>query len=559
MAAEATFVLRAVDATKQAFASVQNSLQRMTNSAQKLTSAFGVGLGVAGIGMMAKSVLDLGGKLNDLSIEAGMTTDSFQGLAYANLQNGLAFEQTAKAAENLRSKIQDAVSGNESAIKSFQALNLTGEGLRALSINKQWEVIAISLANATDKQAAYNAIADIFGAKIGPKMKETLDQIATSGFEEISRGFDSIKLSEKDIKNIDRAGDSFQIMFSKVKTYAASAFVGAQNSLEKFLTELQRSSMRIRPQGLLIGPMLQEGLPAPTVRGIAEEDKAAMAKVVSDRLDSEQNERSAREVQNRILLNEKLKKTFKSVSDAVDKINEDQKKQGEELTASVSPALEKYTKELERLDLLLKAKIIDDETHNALIGIAGAKFSEASGPIEDMASRLGEANEQAKKAIPAMSELGRMSNNAGSIIAQGFEDAILSGQKLQDVIKGIGRDLLRMVFQQTITQPLAAGISGALQGMFRANGGPVSANSPYVVGERGPELFVPRASGSIVSNSNMNQGGGSTGPSINVNYNIAAGVTRNELGPILEQERRRLKAEIPDMVRRGGAYRSAFA
>jgi phage-related minor tail protein len=95
--------------------------------------------------------------------------------------------------------------------------------------------------------------------------------------------------------------------------------------------------------------------------------------------------------------------------------------------------------------------------------------------------------------------------------------------------------------------------------MFRANGGPVSANSPYVVGERGPELFVPRASGSIVSNSNMNQGGGSAGSSINVNYNIAAGVTRSELAPILEQERRRLKAEIPDMVRRGGAYRSAFA
>lgn len=32
----------------------------------------------------------------------------------------------------------------------------------------------------------------------------------------------------------------------------------------------------------------------------------------------------------------------------------------------------------------------------------------------------------------------------------------------------------------------------------RALGGPVSANAPYIVGERGPELFVPRVSGSIV-------------------------------------------------------------
>lgn len=54
-------------------------------------------------------------------------------------------------------------------------------------------------------------------------------------------------------------------------------------------------------------------------------------------------------------------------------------------------------------------------------------------------------------------------------------------------------------------------------------------------------------------------GGGGGGPSVNITYNIAAGVTKAELAPILDAERRRLKAEIPDMVRRGGAYRAAFA
>lgn len=40
----------------------------------------------------------------------------------------------------------------------------------------------------------------------------------------------------------------------------------------------------------------------------------------------------------------------------------------------------------------------------------------------------------------------------------------------------------------------------------RAAGGPVSANRPYVVGEAGPELFVPQRSGSIIPNSQL--GGG---------------------------------------------------
>jgi hypothetical protein len=149
--------------------------------------------------------------------------------------------------------------------------------------------------------------------------------------------------------------------------------------------------------------------------------------------------------------------------------------------------------------------------------------------------------------------------SAGDMIAQGFEDAILSGQKLGEVVRSLGRDLVRLVFQQMVTAPLAKGISAALRIPFMAAGGPVSGGSPYVVGEQGPELFVPHASGTIVPNNKMGGGSGSGSGSVTVNYNIAAGVSRAELAPILEQERRRLKAEIPDMVRRGGGYRAAFA
>jgi hypothetical protein len=42
---------------------------------------------------------------------------------------------------------------------------------------------------------------------------------------------------------------------------------------------------------------------------------------------------------------------------------------------------------------------------------------------------------------------------------------------------------------------------GNFKGM--AKGGSVSANTPYLVGERGPELFVPGAQGNIVPNNAM--------------------------------------------------------
>jgi hypothetical protein len=77
-------------------------------------------------------------------------------------------------------------------------------------------------------------------------------------------------------------------------------------------------------------------------------------------------------------------------------------------------------------------------------------------------------------------------------------------------------------FQQVIQFGSAVGGAiGAVGGFLgfgggRAMGGPVSANTAYVVGERGPELFVPSNSGTIIPN-----GGGGGGTTINLTVNGA--------------------------------------
>ena len=52
-----------------------------------------------------------------------------------------------------------------------------------------------------------------------------------------------------------------------------------------------------------------------------------------------------------------------------------------------------------------------------------------------------------------------------------------------------------------------------------ALGGSVSSGTTYMVGEKGPELFVPRSSGTIIPNNALMSGGG--GQVVN-NYNIQA-------------------------------------
>ena len=55
-------------------------------------------------------------------------------------------------------------------------------------------------------------------------------------------------------------------------------------------------------------------------------------------------------------------------------------------------------------------------------------------------------------------------------------------------------------------------------GVFRASGGSVTGGSPYIVGEEGPELFVPQSSGYIIPNDALGQSGFGSGQVV-INFN----------------------------------------
>ena len=205
---------RAQSATKNATSAISSSL-----------ASLGVGLSVAGVIAFGKSVLDLGGQITDLTMQSGMSAQGFQAIAVTAMESGLAFEQTAKGAENMRSKIQDAASGNVAAAATFKALNLDAVGLKALAPEQQWYEIARAVANATDKQAAMNAVSDIFGAKIGPKIRDTLAAISSGGFDALSKSTKDLRMSDEQLATLDRAGDAMARIWHMAKMAAAIPIV----------------------------------------------------------------------------------------------------------------------------------------------------------------------------------------------------------------------------------------------------------------------------------------------------------------------------------------------
>ncbi len=112
-------------------------------------------------------------------------------------------------------------------------------------------------------------------------------------------------------------------------------------------------------------------------------------------------------------------------------------------------------------------------------------------------------------------------------IVSNLTDAVMGTQTLAEaainVLERMRRKLVELAIQKAI-----AGIGGPIGGFFqslfgRANGGRVSANQPYMVGERGREVFVPTTSGTIVPNNQL--GGGNTNV---INVSVDASGTQAE-------------------------------
>jgi hypothetical protein len=78
----------------------------------------------------------------------------------------------------------------------------------------------------------------------------------------------------------------------------------------------------------------------------------------------------------------------------------------------------------------------------------------------------------------------------------------------------------------TIVNKRAAGSAGTNLAL-RAGGGPVTASTPYIVGEAGPEIFVPKASGRIIPNPGPTRPGGGWGNQTTINLTIQAGAIAN--------------------------------
>ncbi|MDO8539480.1 MAG: hypothetical protein Q7S40_03500 [Opitutaceae bacterium] len=214
------------DAEKQAEKSAGTIAGALGNISTK-AAAVGGAMALAGKAVFEflKSGFTEATKLADLASNLNVSTDSLQAFDYAARTNGATLEQVTKALEMVSLKSQDLIDGNEQMTAAFGKLGLRAKDFIGLNADERLAAVATAFAGATDKGQALNAVAEILGTKVGPKLVATLNEIGgqgLAGLTDAARKAGQV-IEEDVIKRLDKFDDRLSRIGKRIKLFGADA------------------------------------------------------------------------------------------------------------------------------------------------------------------------------------------------------------------------------------------------------------------------------------------------------------------------------------------------
>ena len=207
---------------------------------------------------------------------------------------------------------------------------------------------------------------------------------------------------------------------------------------------------------------------------------------------------------------------------------------------------------------------------------AGPKLKEAFTNVKDELARL--QLEMLEKTYPALTSIRDGFNAMADSLTDALVDAVEKGklnlESLRDTFRDILRQMIADAIKAQIIRPMISGMFSAVGGAIggdagtfissigqtkSATGGPVMRGAPVLVGERGPELFVPQGAGSIVNAATTRGMGGG----VTVNQTFAFSANGDEsVKKIIHQAAPQIakmtEQGIMGSRRRGGQMKAVF-
>ncbi len=524
--------LSAVDKTRNAFRSVGRGLKGIAGSILSVKTGL-IGLaGIGGFGLLIRSSLKSIDTLGKTASKLGVTTKELGALRFAAEVSGVEIRTVDMATQRFTRRLAEAANGLGEAKGALKELNLDATELSKLPLQEQMLRLSNAFGEVESSSEKVRLAFKLFDSE-----GVAFVNILKLGSDELSKMFKEaddlgLLLSGSSVKGVEKANDAIlklSKLFKGITDQVVSALAPALEYLatilkDKILDTIKGSNENVSAFGrTLAGEFLQS---LKTVILALQGFLNGMVDVMNAIMDFSPFTRDVFKNFDRI---KEINIDFTKMDEIIRRVGTRQK----DLTENVKQS----TKELTVMQQVLNGvtngvKKYQDTTDNLTQSIEKMTIK-ALGGLEESLLGIMKGTVSAKDAFKDM---------ANSIIS----------------------DLARMLIKKYITDQIfgfvttaIGGSSGSTTPTGKAIGGSVQRGKPYMVGERGAELFVPNRSGSIIPNDKMGGGSVVVNQTINLSTGVAQTVRAEVLG-MMPQIAEAAKGAVYDARRRGGQFGSAF-
>ena len=594
MAENVSIVIKAFDKTKPAFKGVTSALSGITSAVFSMKTALVAVGGAAGFGYLVNSSLKATDSLKKTADKIGTTTEALGALRYAADLAGITTQTMDMALQRFTRRTAEAAAGTGEAKAAIKELGINAQELNRMPLDKRMVVLADAfsgVASESDKLRLAFKLFDSEGAALvnvlsqgGDGLKEMLGEARLLG----------LTMSGSAAKGVEDTVDSLtklQSLFKGITDQTVAAFAPAIEAIVVRFTAFLQESIKAKGGVENFARALAVDL-LTAVQGALKAFQSLANGFINVYNEANRIKNALKDSFGYGLKSaSEYRKELNSIKAQMEGLKNASNMTVDQQLAAVDVAKKRYD---ETLKLYHAAQDAEAETPVPLVDFVSVLDAQ----IEGLKKSLSDVNTAVETSIPPVIkslsdiELGfkswsdtlpDMNTNIQNLTRQGLDgltDALANGitgaANFADAIKSMAKSvvdsLIKMLIQKYLVDAAFGFITQTVAGFGqsatniegnsafigpmppKAIGGSVQRGQPYMVGERGMEMFIPNQSGSIVSNDKLN---GGSGVVVNQTINVTTGVqqtVRAEIATLMPQIASAAKNAVADARMRGGNY-----
>ena len=555
--------IKAVDKTKAGFSGVSKGLKKVTGAVFSMKNAIVGAVGAAGFGALIKASINAGDELAKTADKLGVTTEALAGLRHAAELTGVSTGTMDMALQRFTRRAAEAAQGTGEAKGALQELGINADELVRLPLDQQMNVVADSMAGVKSQSDRVRLAMKLFDSE-GVALVNTLG----GGAEALQKMTEEaehlgVTLSRTDTAQMEAANDSItrlkavftgltnqlSVAFAPIITFVADGFRQSAIDAAEFGNTGQKvANATVRAFGflrnvvhglVLIGKILLRtyfdfalflnSSLAPGINAIVKTYNVA-ARVLGkplithDAFDAVAN----------------LEQSIAGLDEEIEVLRN--QNPGSDLEQSMTRFILANRQAAESVAELKNgiAKLVP-------VGTSG--FDQIGKSVTDFLAKM-----------PTLKEnLDDITKTTFKNMSDGLMGIVKGTTSVADAFKQMTAQLIMEAIRLFVVDKITGGFLSFAKGLGggtsevsdsvpgRAIGGSVQAGSPYMVGERGPEMFIPNSSGSIVPNDKM--GGGITVVN-NIDAKGAGPEVDMKIRAAMQQTSQQTILSIQDLMRR---------